>query len=62
MRTEQEPKPMPCGTYHSCFDCIHFYGLSDGCSHMRKMSEEEYDAHVQSLYNNDTSGQVGRPA
>jgi len=48
METMNEIK-MPCGSNHSCIDCAHFVWVTDPCSHLQKMSEDEYDEFLKML-------------
>ena len=32
---------MPCGTNHSCNDCIHYIMVTRNCIHLDRMKEDE---------------------
>ena len=44
-------KTMPCGSRHSCFDCRHYASPTDPCTHIERMSEDEYDEFVNKTLN-----------
>ena len=42
---------MPCGSNHSCFHCIHYImSMTRECTWLKRMTEEEFEKHEQSLY------------
>lgn len=40
---------MPCGSPHSCLNCRHFFMVTDPCTYLKRMSEQELDRHLEVL-------------
>ena len=47
LKTKPMEKIMPCGSRHSCLDCTSFIMATKQCSHIEKMTESEYDQHLE---------------
>ena len=41
---------MPCGSNHSCLDCIHYTSATQPCTYISRMTEDEYDEFNKNLY------------
>ena len=44
-----EENEMPCGSAHSCLDCIHSVMVTRPCTHLSKMTDEEVDYFMDEL-------------
>lgn len=40
---------MPCGSPHSCLDCRHFFMVTDPCTYLEGLTEDELDHHMDVL-------------
>jgi len=40
---------MPCGSPHSCLDCVHAVMVTRPCSYLSRMTEGEVDYHMDKL-------------
>lgn len=40
---------MPCGSHHSCLNCVHSVMITRPCSYLSRMEDEEVDAWMDKL-------------
>ncbi len=49
LKKELKMDKMPCGSPHSCLDCIHLVMVTDPCTYLTRMTDEEVDYFMDEL-------------